>query len=434
MKVSLRLLILLIGWNSLNAQVEDIKLMTYNLLFYKASNSFCTHSRTASQRDADLKTIIQDVQPDLLCVNELGDNPVNPLVILSDILNVDGVNYYERAASTNNSSSSIVNMLFYNKNKLVLHSQHKIERDVNNAPLIRVIDFYRLYVKDQGLGSAGVDTVWINVAALHLKAGQGSSNEQARARAAAAVMDYIGRELPGENVLVAGDFNVYQASEPAFQTFINYTANPSVSLNDPINQLGNWNNNSNFAAYHTQSTHASGTGCFSGGGMDDRFDMILASDAVMNASQNLSYVDYETVGQDGGGFNGNLPTTNNFFYNQTLATALYNFSDHLPVVIELEASVSGIGLSEENRLERSWQTNNPFGDELTIRFNSGNWHPQLEIEIINLTGASLYQGQLKLQSGKEILKLPTSDWASGIYLINIRTESGQSLTRKLIKS
>lgn len=414
----------------LSAQTETIKVVTYNLMYYKTGSAPCNHSRTSAQRDADLKTIVSYLAPDVMVVNELGNAPVNPLVMLADIFNVNGVSHYDRAGSSNNSSSGLVNMLFYNSDKLELASQDFINLDINNSPLIRVIDFYRLYVKDAGLGTPGVDTVFFTIGVAHLKAGNSSGDASERARATAAAMQYIDQNVPDDNVLFAGDLNVYNANQTAFQNLINYSTNPSISLNDPINQLGSWNNNSNFKDYHTQSTHSSSQGCFSGGGMDDRFDFILISDAIKNNSDGLNYISYRAVGQDGSSYNGNLNTTGNFSVNTTVATALYNFSDHLPVEIELEASVSGIGLEPEQMAQKSWSVQNPIDQNLKLEFSGILSQRKLSVRVIDLTGktlgtwSNLGQNQLEIESGF---------WPAGVYFVQVQDGDRFIETRKVIK-
>lgn len=424
----------LVVWAALSlAQTEQLTLMSYNLMYYKASNLPCTHTRNPADRDSDLRTIIKSVGPDLLVVNELGDNPINPPIMLNDILNVDGINYYDRANSTNNSFSSLVNMLFYNSDKLTLHSQQTLERDRNGFPLVRVIDFYRLYLNDPGLGQAGVDTVFFTVISAHLKAGSTSGDENQRANAAEAIMRFIETNVPDDNVLLAGDLNLKSSSEAAYQELINYS-NSSVALADPLNRPGNWNNNSTFSSIHTQSTRSNGSGCFSGGGMDDRFDLILVSDEILDNNNNLRYRQYRTVGQDGGSFNGNLNTTTNLSVNSTVATALFNFSDHLPVSITLEADVSGIGMSEVQKWEQALWIENPVKERFSLHLRDFQGRGEVEMQVLAPNGQVVLKSSLKPESGEWEQSWPSSGWPTGIYLLQLRTPRGGIISRKLLKS
>jgi len=62
-------------------------------------------------------------------------------------------------------------------------------------------------------------------------------------------------------LIVGGDFNFYYHTEPAYQEIL---YGQCLDLRDPINQMGNWHNNSFYKNIHTQSTR-SATGCYAGG-------------------------------------------------------------------------------------------------------------------------------------------------------------------------
>jgi hypothetical protein len=411
------------------SQIENIKVMSYNLMWYKTTSAPCTHTVGSTQRDNDLKNIVAYVAPDILLVNEFGTSPVNALVVMSDVLNVDGITHFNRATNNFNGGSSIANMLFYNEDKLSLDFQDEVNLDLNNFPLVRTIDYYRLYVNDPALGQAGVDTAFIGIFLAHLKAGNGSANSDTRAKATAAVMDYIDSNVQIDNILFAGDLNVYTSSENAFQNLVNYTPNPNISFNDPINQLGSWNNNSNFSSVHTQSTHSSSSGCFSSGGMDDRFDFILSSDAIINNTHKVNFKSYEAVGQDASFFNSSMNTNNNFVVPSYIASGLYNFSDHLPVVMELEASVSGLGQNSFRSLRNSWSMVNPARNFIELNFKGLLSEEALEISVINLSGQIV--SQEKSNASRE-LNIDCSSWPEGIYIISLNNGQGFQDSRKFI--
>tara|TARA_R110002050_G_scaffold80106_3_gene171437 strand:+ start:3524 stop:4825 length:1302 start_codon:yes stop_codon:yes gene_type:complete len=409
------------------AQVESIKVMSYNLMWYKTSSAPCTHSVGSLQRDNDLKNIVAYAAPDLLVVNEFGAIGSNPLVVLRDVLNVDGISHFSRAGSNFGGSSSIANMMFFNNNKLVLDFQDAVTFDLNNIPLIRPVDYYRLYVKDAALGQPGVDTTFIGIFVAHLKAGNGRAEKAERAKATAAVMSYIDSNVTIDNLLFAGDLNVYTSSESAFQNLVNHSSNPNRSFNDPENQLGSWNNNSNFANVHTQSTHSSSSGCFSGGGMDDRFDFILSSDAIVNNTHKLSFTNYYGLGQDGTFFNGSI-SSNNISVPSYISSALYNFSDHLPVIIELEASVSGIGTNSYESMRNSWSFVNPARDNIELSLKGRLSEEALDISILDLSGKVVRQ--LKCRA-RHNLSIDCSNWPQGVYLISLSNGKDFRESRKV---
>jgi hypothetical protein len=410
------------------SQIENIKVMAYNLMWYKTTSAPCSHTVGSVQRDNDLKNIVAYVAPDILVVNEFGTSPVNALVVMSDILNVDGITHFNRAVN-NFGGSSIANMLFYNQDKLSLDFQDEVNLDLNNFPLVRTIDYYRLYVNDAALGQPGIDTAFIGIFLAHLKAGNGTANSDARAKATAAVMDYIDNNVQIDNILFAGDLNVYTSSESGFQNLVNYSPKPNISFNDPLNQLGSWNNNSNFSSVHTQSTHSSSSGCFSGGGMDDRFDFILSSDGIINNTSKINFKSYQAIGQDASFFNSSLNTNNNFVVPSYIASALYNFSDHLPVVMELEASVSGLGQNSFRSLQNSWSIVNPASYSIELNFQGLLSEEALEITVLNLSGKIIRQEKTNA-SGK--LNIDCSGWPKGIYIISLNNGQGFQDSRKVI--
>jgi len=415
----------------LPGQRMAIELMTYNLMYYKAPSTPCSHSRSGAQRDTDLKTVVQYVKPDILCVTEMGATPLNPPVIASSILNVDGTSHYQYANFSSSSFSSIANGFFYNANKLALLSQSSVKRDLNNVPLVREVNFYRLYVKDQALSQANADTTFFSVGVVHFKAGSDPSDQTARQEAAAAIMDHIDQNISDENVILTGDFNMRGPGETAFQTLTQYTASPDESLQDPLSLGGRWHNRSNMASHHTQSTHRSSQGCFVGGGMDDRFDLFLVSDEIRNGSNKLHYLQYDALGQDGSSFNGSLNRSSNFEVNTAVANALYNFSDHLPVLMEIEAEVSGIGLDERAYLQEHLQVRNPFVHRLKLE-HSGLKKQSHRVQISDLTGRTMASEVWPGGPNVSPLHFDTSNWPAGIYLLTLQSENA-SYTRKLIK-
>jgi hypothetical protein len=100
---------------------------------------------------------------------------------------------------------------------------------------------------------------------------------------------------------------------------------------------GTWNANSLYKNYDTQSP------CFSacigsGGGMDDRFDLVLPSPAMLDGA-GFDMIPGSTVpfGNDGAHFNTDINGDGfNFAVGYTVATALRNASDHIPVYVDVQ--------------------------------------------------------------------------------------------------
>lgn len=321
--------------NTLQGQNWDtLRVMTYNLLYYGEITSFCTSSNNdINDKDIFFETIAKHVQPDLLLVNEMGASIVYADRIIENVLNTDGVNRYKRAPIQNNSFSDIVNGVFYDRNKLVLLDQDKITQATNGSNIVRAIDVCTFYYKDPLLEEVG-DTTYLYLVGMHLKAGGTSSDQDARDIAAESIMEYLEDNYPAGNYILAGDLNIGGSSEGAFQNFTS-NAYGDFRFYDPLIS-GGWSSSSSFAYAHTQSTHTS-SDCHSGGGLDDRFDLILLSGQIMEDTGNVEYIEdsYVNVGNDGNHYNQNLLQGSNNSVPSGVLGALYEMSDHLPVRLDI---------------------------------------------------------------------------------------------------
>jgi len=361
------------------AQDKDtISYMHYNLLQYGNYFGGCTVSNNnVADKDGYLKTIIDATLPDIFTVNEMRVNNVYARRIVQNSLNQSGRSNYEQATFSFNGSSDICNMLFYNKDKIGLISQDFIDEGVNNSSLTRRVDVYNLYYKDAFL-SSHKDTVKFSVFVCHLNAG----NASRRAIEAEAIADYISSNNMKGNYLLGGDLNIDRSTSQAYQ---NLVLNGDYSLIDPIDQDGSWSSNSSFKAIHTQSTRTSG-GCAAGGGMDDRFDFILISNDVKDDSSGVVYIDdsYEAMGQDGLRYNQSLISPPNNTYSSDVISALYEMSDHLPVIVKL--AVDKRDLTSLDAPSVSW--NHRFQNRHLIISQSKN--QAVYLRIYNLNGQVLF--------------------------------------------
>ncbi len=378
---------------------------------------------TESSRADTLKNIIEHVKPDVFIVNELASSFGGNL-IMSRALNVNGVTHYAQAVFQDANGTDTDNQLFYNSNKIGLAEQ----RNINASP--RALTEYKVYYKDPNLAQTG-DTTFLYLYACHLKAGNsGNPNPteaQQRATAAQALKNYLTNNSRTKNVIVGGDMNIYTSSETAYS---NLTTGGSLNLYDPINQLGAWNNNYSFRNIHTQSTRSSSvSNPFAGGstgGMDDRFDMILVSNDVLNGSQGVKYVNgsYKAVGQDGNRFNGSVNDGNNAAVPQSVANSLFYMSDHLPVVMEVS-----VGGPVNIQQHEDWVAELLFNSEtklLNIYFNKS--FKALDLKIYSLSGkrvVSKHYEQANVVSGY------FSTLPAGMYIVNMQID-GESVVAKII--
>lgn len=420
-----------------NALAQDnfdiIRMMHYNLLNYRNTTPQCDGTTNPpATKDAALKTILNHAKPDLVTLNEIGANPVNANRLLSNAFVVDGMDY-DFANYSNNASSSIVNMLFYNRNRLVLQRQNIIDKAVNGALLVRVIDIYTLYYKDP-IGLAAGDTVFFHAAVTHLKAGDTQADKDERARMTEALMAYIEKTKTAPmNWLISGDFNIQSSTETSYQNLISHKTE-RIRFFDPAESPGTWNNNANFANLHTQSTRTSSTsgGCFSSSGLDDRFDFILAGEEIMDNSQNLGYIknSYKALGQDGNRFNSTINSPANNSAPAEIITALYNLSDHLPVTLDLKVRKWVAG-SNPSASQPAFNIQNPAFQTLTIYFEQEASSYPL-VKITDMSGNTVLQWNSQ-ETNQRSADIDISGLLPGMYFLSVTDRNMKTGYTKFVK-
>lgn len=327
-----RVLISLLFWSVVYCSFaqEEFTHLQYNLTLYGNPFSCNETNNNSDEKDAALDLIIDHVQPDIFTVNEMRDSDVWADRILDNVLNDDN-DLWSRAELTDQFGfSSLVNACYYRNDRFSLYDQEVVYQSLDGANLVRHIDLYTLYMDLPGLEFG--DTTFVTLVVAHLSA----SDALERAEQTEALMAYIeGRGL--ENYIFSGDLNIDSSLETSYQNLINHS-DPDFSFMDPVDAPGTWHNNASFSDYHTQSTRFGDTnnGCFSGGGLDDRFDFTMISQYVSEGVAGVQYIpnSYEVVGQSGNDYNQELQIIGNQVVPSEIAQALYDMSDHLPVKTE----------------------------------------------------------------------------------------------------
>lgn len=412
---------------------DIIRMMHYNLLNYRNTTPQCDGTTNPpATKDAALKTILNHAKPDLVTLNEIGANPVNANRLLTNAFVVDGMDY-DFANYSNNASSSLVNMLFYNRNRLVIQKQTMIDKSVSGQLLVRVIDIYTLYYKDP-IGLAAGDTVFFHAAVAHLKAGDTQADKEERARMTEALMAYIQKtKTKPENWILSGDFNIQSSTETSYQNLINHSVS-DIRFFDPADASGTWNNNANFAGLHTQSTRTSSTngGCFSSSGLDDRFDFILANKEVMDNSLHLQYIknSYKAIGQDGNRFNSTINSPTNNSVPTDVVTALYNLSDHLPVAMDMKVRKWVLG-QEPSTSGARFRVQNPAFQNLQLQLDEKGKR-NLTILIVDISGKTVLEEAYPMTDTKEI-SLDISGLRDGLYYVRVISEGTSTGVQKFVK-
>ena len=401
---------------------QSIRVMHYNLLQF---GNPCNGVDLKDKYDW-LGTILDHHKPDIFTVNEIGENPLFSNAIKS--VSFDYSSTIEYGPTSNKAGSDIVNRLFYNTGKILLLQTQTID---NN---LRDINVYELYIKGSGLNE-GNDSLKLTCIVAHFKAQNNASSASQRAVAAQSVMNWIQANGQGKHVMLLGDLNIYNPAEAAFQTIV-FNNNEEIRLLDATGKSSGWGGSGN-AIVHTQSTRSNSPDCGSGGGMDDRFDMILMNRKLMEDSSGLHYVDgtYAAFGNDGNSYNQELNCSGNTVVPVSVCLALRQMSDHLPVVVELVAE--GVVSIQKDYLLKGIQIKvlgNPVGEHLQLLLEyedekavRGNYF----LEVFDASGRIV--SQLALEFTNEEISINTSFWGSGLYLIKLRDREGRWISRAFLK-
>jgi len=410
----------------LAAAQDSITVMHYNLLYYGINTSFCTsQNNNVNIKDQYLSTIIDYVQPDIFTVNELGRGEANADRILNGVLNAGDESRFSRAAYSNTTNSTIVNMLYYDHNKFSLYFEAVA------ANILRDINLYTLYYNDQEGLEAG-DTIFLTAIVAHFKAGSTASDQQTRTAEAQAVMAYINSNNIRGNLLFMGDFNMNASFEQAFQ-HITYHPNEAIRFYDPVDQPGQWYNNPAMARYHTQSTRTGSHACFVTGGLDDRYDLILTSHAILEGYMGLHFIEesYQALGQDGNRYNQSVIDPPNNSAPQMVVEALYGMSDHLPVVMKMQTSQITVSTPEYFAANGRFIFNNPVADRLNLKI-SGVSLPVV-VSLYSLTGEKLFTSPAKHFLPGETWSVDLSRLSPGIYILRAEGSMVKPFSTKVIK-
>lgn len=320
---------------------DTLTVMQYNLMRYgpPTLGINCTPPDYITRANV-LKTIVGFVLPDVLAVEEIQQGSSTfPQYLLANAMNQDGRTYYKRASFNSQSGNDgITDMLYYNSTILTLTGQFTIGCTPRDARV------YKLRYQNP---TNNEDTASLVFVVAHLKSSNSAADARERGVCAANIMDYMKNNFTSTgNYFLMGDFNLYTSTEPAWQNMTSSTLPSAIRMFDPINQIGSWSNNSSFKLHHTQSTRtASNAQCFSTGGMDDRFDFILATANLLppeNLNSKIKYIpaSYKAIGNDGLRFNGAVydpaDPNGNGSVPAYIASALFDMSDHLPVTMKLQ--------------------------------------------------------------------------------------------------
>ena len=373
----------------------EIKAMFYNLLNFS--------SAPPTNRSEILNTILSTYHPDLFMVCEV-ESQNDAQKILNESFLYTSAEIVQSPFLFNSSGASLIHQLVYfNSEKFTLKYTDQIETNV------RSINHYSFELNTNS-------KIQLEVFVAHFKASIDSENE--RLFEVRQFINYI-QNFPEEaNILLAGDFNMYSSSEQGYQALLNGTN--ALNMIDPINASGDWNNNASFAGTHTQSTRTSSAefdDFGAGGGLDDRFDIMLISNAMISEANSITYVEdsYKAWGNNSNCYNNTINSSDcDGEFGSELRELLYQMSDHLPVVMNL--AVSGNFLSKPSydiTNSVTFITGNIVSQNLNLKFS-----PELlfsRSKIYNVLGQEVFN--FIVSNTNE--SIDTSTLSNGLYYIRV---------------
>ena len=312
-----------------------LRVTTWNLLDYNLTN--------VAGRSANLRTVFAALQTDVLIVQEIKDSPS----VDSLLINVLRVTQPGRVWKLAGFIAGTESALYYDSLQVSVSNLSSIAtsgpRDVLVA-LVR-LNGYRPIAANQ-----------FRIYSVHFKAGNPSSSpaDSTTRRAECNDLRNVLNAAPaGTHLLMGGDTNFYGAWEGGYLRLTESQLDNDGRLQDPLVMPGTWNTNGSYALYDTQCPCLSGCPVgFSGGGLDDRFDLFLGSASLFDG-QGLDVLPgglpsgYGAFGNDGQHFNTDIDAGGfNLQVPIAVASALRVTSDHLPAIVTLQVPAHALSLSQ----------------------------------------------------------------------------------------
>lgn len=308
--------------------VDTVRICTYNILKFSQENE--------DGRIPQFKRVLDSIRPHIMLSQEVEDNTAGPRFVsevftwapFASIPFVDG--------------PDTDHMVFYNQAMFDLVSSRVIPTELRNIQEVVLA----LRPHDQTLA----DTIVLY--SVHLKASDGSAEAAQRLREINALIATLSTR---PHIMICGDFNIYGPSEAAYTALVGPAA-----VRRFVDPLGNnWRrNDGTFSKIYTQCTRKTTLGSCGGGvdgGVDDRFDLLLASTEL---SSRVLAQTYTAFGNDGlPRLNESIDEPTNSLVSAEMAAALKCASDHLPSYVDVilgdvQASVDD---ADQDVLRASWQ-------------------------------------------------------------------------------
>lgn len=378
--------------------------MCWNLLNYPATGN---ESGDSTLRHPFYRTVIAHENPDIL-ITEENNSYTGTVWFLNDVMNVHGA-VYSKGTFYNGTDTN--NEIYFRDSLFHFISNTRIYtdlRDINEFKIVHIAtgDTLRIY-------------------AVHLKASSGSPNDQQRTEEVDSLRKFTNQLPAGTNFIVCGDFNIYGDFENAYQNLLQDNVNDDGNFVDPIVMTGTWHNYA-YRAFHTQSTRTASFGGGATGGMNDRFDMILFSNAINQGSSGIEYVAGSTiaVGNDANHYNQAINVMPNTAAPVAVINSVYNASDHLPVTALFNFStVNGIRSPDHGSSGLSVFPN-PVNLRSRLKFKIDE-PSRVKIRVFDILGkeVSVVLDENKAPGEYDILFTLPENLERGLYLIEFQSNT-----------
>ena len=404
-------------FNSAKGQIDTLKVMTYNVLYYGDQPS-CQGSHTASH--GYLQTIINYTKPDLIGLEKMAAIPMYTGdhsgsapkgfadSVLDYALNPAVPGTYAYCPYTNNAGADNMDLLYYNKNKVGFASLLTTYSNITD------FNTYKMYYKDAALATTH-DTLFFYVTLNHDNSGSSSSDIILR-----------GQQIDGEmanlqthftrlpNMINMGDFNTHNTSEECYQRLVT-PPDTNFRFYDPpfypdgdLSYPADWDSNpSTYAGYLTTSTRQSSSvpnSCGSSGGGKSWYDHIFLSANLLHCVDRLWYQphSYKTIGNDGfrvGVSVNDWPT--NSSAPSSVINAIFQMSNKYPVLLNLIVAPLGTAVAKVDEVQQEVTIENPIGDEFVINTSKLQAGTPIKLQCTDISGRILDEHEF-IATGSQI--------------------------------
>lgn len=400
-KIGIAIFLVLIYFQSF-AQVYNVKVMSWNLLNYPDT----TFPNDTGIRNPYFRDVMQYVFPQIVVtVENTSINSVNSF--LNNVLNANGLNQF--SAGTFIDGYDTDNAIYFRNSFFQFISNTVISTNLRN-----INEFKLLHISTGKI---------IRIYACHLKAGSTASDQAQRAAEVLALRAVTNALPTGTDFIVCGDFNTYSDTDACYLNLLQDNATDDGNFIDPISMTGTWSQPT-YSLFHTQSTRQRSFGGGSTGGLDDRFDLILYSNAVAQTG-GITYIPNSTtaVGNDGWHHNDSINQQPNPAVPVYVADALHYASDHLPVTAVFTfQGTTGLtdNVAEEIALTSFYD---PATNKLSIHYSLAQSFA-VSMQLLDMKGRTIKKiSRQQKTAGKHFENISTPPLSAAVYLLRLTIDA-----------